>query len=141
MKYILSLIILTVGFGAQAGTKCTYTDTTVEFVGSQWGFSPSNFYAKEGDRICVRFHSVDSNKSLTIQNTPVFLHVSKDQTDEHMITVRKVGEYTVTCNGCDFKVNKAKIIVQSAREYNQYQQKMDRRNSLNNRNRFPTSGQ
>lgn len=141
MKYLLTLIALMISLSAQAGTKCTYSDATVEFTGSQWGFSPSNFYAKEGDRICVRFTSLDSNKSLTIQNTPVFLHVSKDKTDEHMIVVRKAGTYTVTCNGCDFKVNKAKIIVQSAREYDAYQQRMDRRNSLNNRNRFPTSGQ
>ena len=140
MKYVLSLLMLLVGFSAHAG-KCTYTDATVEFVGSQWGFTPSNFYAKEGDRICVRFSSVDGNKSLTISNTPVFLHASKNTTEEAMIVVRKTGEYTVTCNGCDFKVNKAKIIVQDSREFDNYQKRIDRKNSLNNRNRFPTSGQ
>jgi heme/copper-type cytochrome/quinol oxidase subunit 2 len=139
MKYLLSLIMCFVGFTAQA-SSCTYSDATVEFVGSNWGFSPSNFYAKEGDRLCVKFSALDGNKSLTISNTPIFLHASPNQTSEQMVVLRKTGELTVTCNGCDFKVNKAKIIVQSAREFDAYQKRNDRLNSLQNRNRFPTSG-
>lgn len=124
---------------AQAA-NCTYSDATVEFVGSNWGFSPNNFYAKEGDRLCIKFSSLDSNKTLMVSGTPVYLNVSKNQTREQMIVLRKKGELTVTCNGCDLQINKAKIIVQSKQEFEAFQKKMDRFNSLQHRNRFPTSG-
>src|SRR5690606_31188552 len=100
-----------------------------EFVGSNWDISPQTFYAKEGDRICIKFSVTDTSKTLVIQNTPLFLRAYPNkEADEGLMLPRKVGEYTVTCNGCNNK--KAKIIVQSTREFEAFQRRLDRYNSF-----------
>lgn len=131
MKYILMLLFSAMSINAWAG-KCEYVDTTVDFTASTWALTPKTFYAKEGDRICVRFSTTDSSKSLFVQNTPVFIRAFKDKpAEEALVIARKTGTLKVTCNGCQ---EHAVIIVQSKREFDDYQKKMDRFNSLQNRN-------
>lgn len=125
------LLIVCLSCKAWAG-PCTYADATVEFVGSTWNLTPATFYAKEGDRICVKFSTTDNNKSLVIQNTPLFLHAYPNKApSEGLMIVRKTGTYTVTCNGCS---KKSQIIVQTTREFDAYQKRLDRLNSLYQRN-------
>jgi heme/copper-type cytochrome/quinol oxidase subunit 2 len=128
---ILILLLTLFSSVSYANSKCTWNDTSVEFVGSTWGLTPQTFYVQEGDRVCIKFSTADTNKSLFVQNTPLFLRATPRSSSEGQMIARKQGTYTVTCNGCS---QKAQIIVQSKQEFQEYQRKIDRFNSLQNRN-------
>lgn len=72
MKILILMLTLISSLAEANYDKCKWADATVEFVGSNWSLTPQNFYAKEGDKICIKFSTVDGPKSLRIQNMPIF---------------------------------------------------------------------
>lgn len=133
MKILITLLIALTSFSLKANPKCQWSDTSVEFNASTWALTPETFYAKEGDRVCVKFKSLDNPKSLRIQGMPIYMHASpKDrEIQEAMIIVRKKGEFRVICGGC---TKEAKIIVQDKQSFERMQKKLDHIRSFENRN-------
>lgn len=131
-KYLLLLLSCLFSTSVFADyDKCKWADATVEFVGSNWSLTPNNFYAKEGDKICVKFTSVDNRKSLRIQGMPIFLHASPNKSDEASVVIRKPGTFTVICGGCE---KTAQIVVQPKSEFEATQKKLDLYDSYQRRN-------
>lgn len=133
MKIIITVLIFIITFKADANPKCQWSDTSVEFNASTWAITPETFYAKEGDRVCVKFKSLDNPKSLRIQGMPIYMHASpKDNNvQEAMIIVRKKGEFRVICGGC---TKEARLIVQDKQSFEKMQKKLDQIRSFENRN-------
>ena len=125
-----SLLISQLAF-AQSD-KCKWADTTVEYVGSTWSLTPQTFYAKEGDKICIKFSSVDTAKTLVIESSPVYLRgYANKPAEEGYMMARKAGSYKVICRGCD---KTATLIVQSVEEFNKFQKKLDKVDAYQQRN-------
>lgn len=132
MKFLILILTLISSSSWANYDKCKWADATVEFVGSNWSLTPQNFYAKEGDKICIKFSTVDGPKSLRIQNMPIFLHAYPNKPAvEASIVVRKTGNFTVICGGCD---KTAQIVVQPKAEFEAVQKKLDLYDSYNRRN-------
>lgn len=132
MKYFFILLLLSTSVFAQMDEKCKWADATVEYTGSNWALTPETFYAKVGDKVCVRFNAVDNAKSLRIQNQPIFMHAKpNEKSREEAIFVRKEGTFEVICGGCNAK---AKIVVQSKAQFEQMQRKLDLLKSYETRN-------
>ena len=82
-------------------SRCYRADTHVNIQASNYGVSKSIIIAKEGDRICLNFETLDTPKTFSIQGLPVYLKSYRPgEVSSKYFRVRKKGEYKVRCNFC-----------------------------------------
>lgn len=128
--FIISILFSTLSH-AQFGSDCRYTNGTVEFTASNWAITPTTFYAKKGDKLCVKFKSMDNSKTLKIEKQPLFVQANPQKDGQGVILLNKEGEFIVSCVGCN---STAKIIVQSEKEFERMQNRLNQIESIKMRN-------
>ena len=128
MKYILVLIFLWAA-PSYSYDRCSFTNVTIDYQGSTYYLNPPVFTVKQNDRVCIRFQSTDSPKTLRLSGQPIYLK-SRGEVSEASFIARKTGEIEVTCGGC---AEKAKIIIQTVSEFDAKEKEYYRYQSHENR--------
>lgn len=125
----LILLLTTFSLNSFAYDRCSFTNVTIDYQASTYFLTPPVFVVKENDRVCIRFQSVDSPKTLRLSGQPIYLK-SRGEVAEASFVARKTGEIEVTCGGC---AEKAKIVIQTASEFDAKEKEYYRYQSHENR--------
>jgi heme/copper-type cytochrome/quinol oxidase subunit 2 len=102
---------------------CDMSDAKIEVSVTRESFEPRIIYIQEGDKVCLTLRAIDTPVSMTIDSYPVMASTTPSVSKGALVLFRatKVGEFRIRCRGGCASKSEPKLVVQSKKDFQQFQ--------------------